>query len=472
MSRSDELLKKVCRALDRLIAAAEPYSGLFPSLLDRGTGTMLTDLPPAIPGQRDGDRAHLGSNLIHDEATLRTLYALATALDRPDYADAADAYLQRFADHCTDTATGLFPWGEHSFWHLADDRIGNGYRDCAGRNAPATHDHLRQAPRWLWEKLAAFNPRCVERFAEGLDFHWTEAGRDEYIRHARIEERAWPERGRRSCDFPRHSGFYIFDWAFARTRTRRDDFLQQIRDMRDYWWSKRDAAGLLLIESRSPVDDAQFHGVLAPGQTVSLAASLLESADLLEADLPDLAETMRARARTYIDGFLAAPHDPASGRFIITFRRNDRPFESAMPIWGSRYGLWPASYVALTCLCACRLAGDARLPAWAEAVGRAYLAAPFPDDVAVPAMDAGLGLGLIADLYDLTGEARWRDGALDLAARVAEVYLDAPLPRGAAGIDWYESQMGPGFLLHGLARTALLAEAREACPLTAEYTAR
>jgi hypothetical protein len=46
------------------------------------------------------------------------------------------------------------------------------------------------------------------------------------------------------------------------------------------------------------------------------------------------------------------------------------------------------------------------------------------------------------------------------------------LPRGAAGIDWYESQMGPGFLLHGLVRTALLAEDRDACPLTADYTAR
>lgn len=53
------------------------------------------------------------------------------------------------------------------------------------------------------------------------------------------------------------------------------------------------------------------------------------------------------------------------------------------------------------------------------------------------------------------------------------VYFDnAPLPRGAAGIDWYESQMGPGFLLHGLARTALLAQDRNNGALTADYTAR
>ncbi len=45
------------------------------------------------------------------------------------------------------------------------------------------------------------------------------------------------------------------------------------------------------------------------------------------------------------------------------------------------------------------------------------------------------------------------------------IYNNALLPRGAAGIDW-------GFLLHGLAHTALLAEDRGHCPLTADYTAR
>ncbi len=66
------LLAPVTRALDALIAAAEPYHGLFPSLLDRHTRAMLAVLPPAISGQRAWDRARLGSNLIHDEATLKT----------------------------------------------------------------------------------------------------------------------------------------------------------------------------------------------------------------------------------------------------------------------------------------------------------------------------------------------------------------------------------------------------------------
>ncbi len=153
------------------------------------------------------------------------------------------------------------------------------------------------------------NPRCVERFAEGLDFHWQEGRREEYIRHANIEQRAHPTPYARSCDFPRHGGFYILDWAYAWLKTHRAEFLDQIRVMLDYWWDKRDERGLLLIESRSPVDEPRFHNINAPGQTVSLAASLLETAELLAAQVPELAVTMRERAAVYIDGFFAVPHD-------------------------------------------------------------------------------------------------------------------------------------------------------------------
>ena len=83
-----------------------------------------------------------------------------------------------------------------------------------------------------------------------------------------------------------------------------------------------------------------------------------------------------------------------------------------------------------------------------------------------------MALGLLADLFDMTGERRWLDGGLDLAKELIDRCFDRPLPRGATGIDWYESQMGPSFLLHGLARVALLAMDRDNCPLDADYTGR
>jgi hypothetical protein len=87
-------------------------------------------------------------------------------------------------------------------------------------------------------------------------------------------------------------------------------------------------------------------------------------------------------------------------------------------------------------------------------------------------MDAGLNLGLLADLFVATDEAHWLESAMAMAADLVDRYMTTPLPSGAAGIDWYESQMGPGFLLHGLARTSMLASAADRCPLAADYTAR
>lgn len=469
----DDILKKVCTAFDVLIDLGAKYDGLWPSIIDRSTNQMMATLPPAIGGQRDGDRSHLGSNLIHDQAGLMTLYALAESMDESRFAEAADQYLQRFATHCTDTPTGIFPWGEHAYWHLLEDRVADSYRlRDPNRPSKTTHDHLRQAPLWLWEKLWAFNPKAVERFAEGINGHWTAGEPLEYIRHAYIMEKQPYARGNRSCDFPRHGGFYIFDWSFAYIHTLRTEFYDQIHTMMDYWWDRKDDLGLLLIESRSPEEDTQFYQVNAPGQTLSLGTSLLESATLLGDEVPYLTKIMTDRARVYIDGFFNAPHDLETGQFILLSKRGTHEVKQTMPIWGSVYGVWPASYVALTCLCTYRLTKDTRLLEWASCVGEGYVSEPFPDDVQVPAMDAGLGLGLLADLYDVTGDEKWLQGGLSLADRLIALYLDQDLPRGAAGIDWYESQMGPSFLLHGLARIALMARDGKACVLKADYTAR
>ena len=265
---------------------------------------------------------------------------------------------------------------------------------------------------------------------------------------------------------------HIFDWTVAYTYSDRGELLNRIREMMDYWWKMKDHRNLLLIESRSPESDTKFYNVNAPGQTLSLAASLLESAQMLEKRQSELCQEMRRRASAYIDGFFEAPHVPEDGVFVILSRRDDNSVAQSMPVWGSVYGVWPASYPALTALCAYRLTNENRLLDWAISVGEAYLQIPFPADTAVPAMDVGSGLGLLADLYDLTGERKWMDGFQKLAGILLGRYCDQSLPRGAAGIDWYESQMGPGFLLHALARGALLGEDRTACRLSADYTAR
>ena len=475
-------MKKVTAALDRLIDAAAPHQGLIPSLLDLDGRGMLRHLPPAIDGQRDGDRSFPGSNLSHDVSVLHTLYGLADALDRPACADAADRYLQRFATHCTTeaaTPTGLFPWGEHSFWNLVEDRAGNSYILNRG-SAPIIHDHLLQAPQWLWEKLWVFNPRCVERFAEGLDLHYVSDERCEYIRHAPLLGGGRPAAGvgtdKRSCDFPRHGGFYLYDWTFALLRTQRDDLRQNVRGqierMLDYWWNRRDPRNLVFSETRTPPDIERHYRVLVMSQGLSLAASLLEAAAMRGGeggDESDLAEVMRERGRAYLDGFLSVPHDLDVGRFVSAFPA-DRPEELRFyAIWGSVYGTPPAAASGLMALCCYRLTNNEAALRYAEAVGRAYAAQPFPEDVAVPVKDAGSAIELLVDLADLTGEGRFLDDAASLAARMMPIYFDQALPRAAAGVDYYESQCLPGYFLHALARLAVL---RDGGRMEPDYTLR
>ena len=105
------IITKICNAIDLMIESSQPYKGLFPSILHPKTGEMLTEKPPKIPGQRDGDRAHLGCNLIHDEPLLATMDALAETESKPEYAEAVDQYLAHFARNCTRYNNGSVPLG-------------------------------------------------------------------------------------------------------------------------------------------------------------------------------------------------------------------------------------------------------------------------------------------------------------------------------------------------------------------------
>jgi hypothetical protein len=127
--------------------------------------------------------------------------------------------------------------------------------------------------------------------------------------------------------------------------------------------------------------------------------------------------------------------------------------------------------MGLMALATARHMDDPRLVELAADIARAYLGEPFPEDINVPAKDAGLAIGLLAELPVKTGEEAWLEGAFHLAEAHAPRYLDHRLPRGASGIDWYESQMLPGHLLTGLARAALAALG-DTTSLDADFTCR
>jgi len=453
----------VRHALDRLAAAGSRFGGLWPNLLNMGGNVWPQVLPPAVPGQRDGDRAYFGCNLLHDFPSLEVAYALGCD-------QIADKYLRTFATRCTDTPSGLFPWGEHSFWDLINDRVGNCYV-WTRRPQPATHDHLRQAPRWLWEKLDALNPDCVQRFARGLQSHYRTGEPFEYMRHASILRPPAPggPRGPRAPDFPRHGGFYIADWAFAYSRNPDPWLIEQVVQMMEYWWPKRDGRGILPLSSRMP-EGHKNRGVYQVAQTLSLGLSLLESAELLPGDLP-----LEEQGEAYGEAFLGLPHDAAAGKYIAAYRCDSDEYLRMFDAWGSKYGVnATAAGPALLCLGYYRKTKKAEYLEFAESVGRMYGGSIPAADDPIPAKDPGLALELLAALYEDTGAQTWLDAGLRLAESALPLYFEAglPLPRAATGVDYYEGQLMPAYLLHGLTRLAMLSEDRKNCPLPADFSQR
>lgn len=469
--------ERVLACIDRLLEIADHYQGLLPSILDVQSGRMPQTAPPALPGQREGDRARWGCNLMHDLPLLTVIQAIATIDSRTAYEQAVDRYLHRFVARCTNTPSGLFTWGEHAYWRLDTDRPGNSIAE-AGQDPlyPLIHDHLRAAPPWLWERLDAIDPACVQRFALGLDYHFKHGLPVEYSRHACVDAGAatltdtpgYERSGRPrrltgprdgANDFPRHSGFYLVDLAFAWSRSGDDRLLELLHRCMDYWWDKRDEQGALPLQSRGR--ENQRNGA----QTLSLAHSLFEAAEILGAcsrpAAAELASEMRRRGRRYIE--LCLTGESADLSTLA---------EADTPVWGSQYGhsrpivcRYPLLLTGLF-----RMTADARLLQMAESLEERLAQTPLPVEANVPAADVGMGLETLADLYDLAGRSIWLDRGLHLAGQAMEVFCERPLPVGASGIHWYEAQLGTGYLIHGLARVAWITEGSTHIP--PDYTNR
>jgi len=469
---STDLVHRIRTSANILSAAAEPFGGLFPSLLTLEGEPILDEPPKPIPGQRPGDRAFPGSNLMHDHSMLAAFKLLAEFENDPASAAVTERYLDRFAAICSHPATGLYPWGEHAYWHLLENRFGNSY-GLAGRDWPLTHDHLLQAPVWLWEELWERDPEIVRRFGRGLDGHWREGEPEEFIRHALIDTPGpQPGREQRSCDFARHTGHYIHDWSFIYAKEAEPEFRDRIRRMLDYWWFRRHPSGLLYSETRSPESDENHYHRLIPGQGLSLAVSLLESADRIEQTDPPLASTMRERAEVYLDGFLSAPHDLENG--LLALQVDDKTLEAKKytAARGSRYGANIGAAAALLCLAASRFVDDPRILSLAVAVTNASRPEAFPTDVHVPAKDVGMILSLALEMYAQTGEERWLEEARQVADQILPIYFDRPLLRGASGVDYYESQLLPGYLAGALVRLGIYLSDPNHPPIPADFTNR
>jgi len=428
--KTTRYFKATAGCLDTLIADCtdsygKEHSPMFCSLVELKTHRIPKKAPPLLRQQRRCDRAYPGGNLQHDLFTILAMDHLSNLTGDDRYAKAADAYLEFFLRRCASVGNGLFPCGEHAYW------------DFVKETCPyPTHEDLAFVPAEFLERLWAVNPKAVERHIRALTMHFLEGDQWVWNRHASILS---DKRPTRPAAFPRHAGFYIYQWAFLYGKTRDPKLLQLARKTAE------------ANKGRSP----------ASLSMISLGLSLLRTNQLLG---DAAAEDFDRFGRRCLAPIIRLPQNNPKDARILTFV----PYKQKVKP-GRTYGFWDKVYegsggyafvgaekLALMCLCAHRLTGSKEHLQYARDVGNAYLRLTRPKDEPITPGKFGGLVALFLDLYDLTGEQKYLAFARQNADwAVDELYAEG-LFRAATGKDYYEAANGVGPLMIELLRLHLL----------------
>lgn len=396
------------------------HSPMFISILLLGSRQHPGIRLPTIPGQRQHDRAHFGGNLQHDIPLLLAMFETSRITGDPRYRDGAHAYLRFFLDHCAQTPTGLWPWGEHAHWDF--------FKEAPGHT---THEHLGAAPLSFWELAWDMNPQAVIGEAKGCLNHVVNLDTFAYNRHADILKPLPTLRPpiANYLDFPRHGGFYMQTWAFAYSKTRDDAYLDWIGRMLDHQQRIRlPESGLLPSNSTRDATSPSL------GSTLSCAVSLWESVPLLG------------------DTALATRVADVAQDYLATVARNLRA-PAKPPGFTAAYGAGAAAGSAMLQVHAYRLTSDERFLAAARATAEHYAAIQeVPDERHIPAQVFGSIVNLMLDMEQLGIEGEWTEAAERYARQAVELLYHDGLFRGATGLWYYESELWVSNLVYALVR--------------------
>lgn len=422
-----EFLQPVISFMDRMIEFGtdrygEVHSPMFVSILMLDTlnhpGAKI--LPP-LKGQRQIDRAPFGGNLQHDIPLLAAMKHLSILNGEKKYLNAAEAYLQFFLDNCTDTPTGLWPWGEHAHWDFYAERPGHKW-----------HEYLGSVPLDFWEQAWITNPRAVLAEADGCLNHVTDLKTFDYNRHADIWQ-ALPDprpANLEIADFPRAGGFYLQLWAFAYAKTGETKYLDWIERMMLQQQARlHRSSGLLLLTSEWWNSNNP-----ALNSTHSCALSMLESVPLLaNTGTGDRVERL---ALDYLEAVLQ--NTPTSG---------------ISPTFTSQYGEITLPGMAMMYAHTYRITRDRRFIEPARMVARKYAELErIPDLPYIPAQVFASIINLLLDINDLDDEVIWLEAAERFARQALDLLYGNGLFRGAVGLEYYESELWVSNLVYALLR--------------------
>ena len=165
-----------------------------------------------------------GANLLSDQPTLKTLYAVSQVTGQRRYARFADHYIGWCLANLADEK-GLLWWGWHRHYDV--------FRDAQLGHLGNPHE-LHAIHCIAWDRLWAVNPAAVRREIEALwQWHVIDKQTGEVNRHGD---------GQRGCDFAISTGACIEAFAFLSSRTQEPVWLDRARLVTRYYRDRRDPA--------------------------------------------------------------------------------------------------------------------------------------------------------------------------------------------------------------------------------------
>ncbi|MGI5817329.1 MAG: hypothetical protein ACOX9R_04455 [Armatimonadota bacterium] len=404
----------------------EVHSPMFCGVLEIDSRTHPNMELPTVHGQRISDRATYGGNLQHDVMAIMAAHHVSEITGDQRYRQIARDYLQYFLDNCTDTPTGLWPWGEHAYWNFYTEGLGH-----------TTH-HLLCSPLEFWELAYEMNPEAVIREADGIINHIRDLDTFVYNRHANIVTPLAVPRPENltetdTCDFANSGSRFLRVWSFAYSKTGDEKYLEWCNNLIDHLeWSRIGGDGPLPVlsnRSHRPLPDRPSWD-----NTMLNGLSMLEYAPLLGDT--ETAERFRSVGQEYID-LVATQELPDPSREPV--------FHAGRGMGGGK-AHWAQVY---------RVTGNEYFLNAARNIALPYLnLEEIPEDTwaKMKAQSFGVPIDLMMDMYELEGDAKWLEAAERYARLAIETLYYNGLFRAAPDLFYQDAHTGTATIIYALVR--------------------
>ncbi len=403
-----------------------------------------------------------GTNAWLDQPTIKTLYLSSEITGDSRYAEAADAYLSYFMNHCQ-KANGLFYWGSHSYWNAFTEQY----------DGDGTHEILIKHPDWL--DMYRLNPGAV---MTEVDMIW-----DRHICNKTTGQHNRHDNGACGCDFSFSGGSFAIAFAFRYSVTGDPAYLDKAHLLADWHWNNRNTSTNLVADAPG-LAGSRYDGDHCMTSVVGPHASQLLYCYELTGD-----DHFRDIAIAYIKAYDQYGWDDQERTYWGMLELDGTPVPGVKGSTGG-YGAWaPVGHVDVwrtnmysyefplvasqSAIYAYELSdyGSGRDPEllaialrWAEVVEKnlpPYLGqwwkteveASMPDVVKTKgtyAENYGRAISFFVHLYRATQNQHYLEVAESLATEAVEKLYRNGIFKGHPAKPYYQSNDGVGFLLYAL----------------------